>query len=65
MQKIELKPEEAALISEIEAAIAPLRFQQQGALTMAIRSRGLKGNWTYRDGCLHEQPGPGTGAPPA
>jgi hypothetical protein len=50
VKAIQLNDDEKEMIAEIEAAM-----QLQGALAMAVRSRGLhkQGEWDYRAGALH------------
>ncbi len=52
VKEIVLTEGELDLIRGIDRDMEAMALRRQGALLMAISSRGLKGNWDYRDGKL-------------
>lgn len=52
--KYELADAEKSYINEIDQAISQLQAQRLGALQVIIRSKDLKGSYTYKDGFLEE-----------
>lgn len=52
--KYELTDGEKSYINEIDQALSQLQAQRLGALQVIIRSKNLKGDYTYKDGFLEE-----------